>query len=121
MNKTLPENMADFLIQCFANTPAIVQGLKEKKEIVTTNLHDNSKSVTMLSRGLEIWIGPTMFSLAIDIPKEFYRPYKDSELDACITYNLHSFLNDPEQTFMTCEQQLQFVDDCNAVFDEAWK
>lgn len=120
MNKTLPENMANLLIQGFANAFKSLN-LDLKNAMVTTRVYDNAKSSNIVSRGLDISVDEHDFSLAIDMPKEFYRPYKDSELDACINYNLQLLLSDPNHVFMTDEEAAIFTSDCKAVFDEAWK
>lgn len=120
MNKTLPENMADILIQSFvsafksnnidinkASTPIIVT-------ITDVCQHDR----TRVGRAVYIEVDGLEFSLAIDAKKEYYRPYKDSELDACIRYNLDILFKDQTHEFITAKSAKEFVDELEAIANE---
>ena len=120
MSKTLPERMADFLLKAFVTANKIApepMTFKEGSGTVTVHLAESGYR-TVLGRAVQISQGDNMLSLAIEIPRTYYYPYLDHELDACIQANIMKFLSDPNYEFMTDDDAKEFLGEMKAVLDE---
>lgn len=120
MSKTLPERMADVLVQSFANAFKNHNiDLNKDLGTITVTIEDSCKNdKTKVGRALYIEVQNKTFSLAIDAPKELYRPYKDSELEACILHNVDILLEDNEFVFITHEEVQDFIKETNEAMAE---
>lgn len=118
MSKTLPEKMADFMFQGFVELHKIDPIDYLEDGTVTVTISDYSKHPSIIGRSVEISKGDRVFSLAIDMPRAFYYPYLDHELDACINRNSEIFINNPYTEFMSKSQIVEFTSECEALADE---
>lgn len=120
MSKTTPERMADVLIQSFSNAFKTHNiNTKENLGTITVTINDSCKhDKTRVGRSLQIEVGGLTFSLAVDVLKEYYRPYRDSELEACILHNVNLLLVDKKVTFITNEEIQDFITEMNEALAE---
>lgn len=117
--KTLPEMMADIFIQSFADAfknhnidPT------DKSKPISIVISNRGGTPIEVYRSVYIYVDDWEFSLAIKAQKELYRPYKDSELDACISQNLDILLDRPNHVFITDESAKEFLDEQAAIANE---
>lgn len=116
MSKTLPEILADILVEAIWS--------KMKKEGMS-NTGDEGQ-ITMIYgavpgvvyRALVVKVDGKSISSAIDIPKQYYRPYRDYELDACVKQNLVRLVSEENPLFITAEDAQAFLSELDEIIEE---
>lgn len=121
--KTLPEKMADILFQSLSDIinhagVSLVDSNDPVSILITPSV---SNGRTVLGRQVNINVGELEFFLAIDMPIEFYRPYKDSELDACLLLNVNLLMDNQQHKFMSAEDAEAFADEIEEIVKENTK
>ena len=115
MNKTLPEKLADILVEAVWSKMK-AEGMPNTGDGQVTMIYGAIPGIVY--RALVVRVGEKSVSSAIDIPKQYYRPYRDYELDACIKANLIKLVSEENPLFITADDARAFLSEIEEILEE---